>query len=75
MEKDTNPKYPENLGHNEKTKPKDNMHRQEGRFPTQRDSKYNYKIIEENLPNLKKDAHVHTRIQIVWTRKEIPPIT
>ena len=28
-----NTKYPENLGHNEKRKPKDNRYRREWRFP------------------------------------------
>jgi hypothetical protein len=32
--KDPNPKHLGNPGHNEKTKPKDNRYRQEGRFPT-----------------------------------------
>jgi hypothetical protein len=31
------------------------------------------KIIEENVPNLKEEMPMN--IQIVWTRKEIPPIT
>ena len=34
MQKDPNPKYPGNPGHNEKTKPKNNWYRQEGRYPT-----------------------------------------
>jgi hypothetical protein len=34
MQKDPNQKYPENPGHNEKNKVKDNRYRQEGRFPT-----------------------------------------
>jgi hypothetical protein len=33
------------------------------------------KIIEENFPNQKRDAHKHTRSQIDWIRKEIPPVT
>ena len=33
MQKDPNPKHPENLGHIEKTKPKGNRYRQEGSFP------------------------------------------
>ena len=33
MQKDPNSKHPENTGHNEKTKPKDNRYRREGRFP------------------------------------------
>jgi hypothetical protein len=38
MQKDPKPKHPRNLGHNEKTKPKNNR----------------YRIIEETFPNLKK---------------------
>ena len=34
MQKVPNPKHPGNLGHNEKTKSKDNRYRREGRFPT-----------------------------------------
>ena len=33
MQKAPNPKYPENPGHNENTKPKDNRNRREQRFP------------------------------------------
>ena len=37
------------------------------------------KIIEENFPNLKKEMPMNLqeayRTQIVWTRKEIPPVT
>jgi hypothetical protein len=33
MKKDPNPKHPGNPGQNEKTKPKDNRYRGEGRFP------------------------------------------
>jgi hypothetical protein len=35
------------------------------------------KIIEENFPNLKKEMTMKkpTELQIVCTRKEIPPIT
>ena len=36
------------------------------------------KIIDENLPNLKKEITMNnkkpTKLQIDWTRKEIPPI-
>jgi prefoldin subunit 5 len=32
-QKAPNPKHPGNPGHNEKTKPKDNRYRREGRFP------------------------------------------
>ena len=34
MQKDADPKHPENLGHNEKTKPKDNRYRRKQRVPT-----------------------------------------
>ena len=37
-----------------------------------------YKIIEENVPNIKKDMPMNkepTEIQIDWTRREIPPNT
>ena len=34
MQKDPHPKHPENPGHDEKTKPKDNRYRQDGRFTT-----------------------------------------
>jgi hypothetical protein len=37
------------------------------------------KIIEENSPKLKKEMHMNykkpTELQIVWSRKEISPIT
>jgi hypothetical protein len=33
-QKDPNPKHPENPGHNEKIKPKDNRYRRQQRFPT-----------------------------------------
>jgi hypothetical protein len=38
------------------------------------------KIIEENIPNLKKEMPMNiykkpTELQIDWTRKEIPPNT
>ena len=37
------------------------------------------KIIEENFPNIKKEMPMNiqepTELQIVWTRKEIPPVT
>ena len=33
-QKGPNPKHPGNPGHNEKTNPKDNRYRWEGRFPT-----------------------------------------
>ena len=34
MQKDSNPKYQGNPGHNEKTNPKDKRYRRELRFPT-----------------------------------------
>jgi hypothetical protein len=34
MQKASNPKHPENPGHYEKMKPKDNRYRREGRFAT-----------------------------------------
>jgi hypothetical protein len=50
MQKGPKPKHPENPGHNEKTKPKDNRNSQlKGPINT-----FN-KIIEENFPNLKKE--------------------
>jgi hypothetical protein len=44
MQKDPNPKHPGNPGHNEKTEPRDNKNRREGRFPTERASKYLQKL-------------------------------
>jgi hypothetical protein len=53
-------KHQENLGHYEKTKPKNNRNRRR-RFSTQRPRKHLQKIIEEKIPNLKKDAYKCTR--------------
>ena len=50
MQKAPNPKHPGNPGHNEKTKPKDNRYRQEGRFPTERASKYLQQNYRRKLP-------------------------
>jgi hypothetical protein len=78
MQKDTNPKHPGNRGHNEKTKPKDNRYRQEGSFQCKGPVNIFNKIIEENFPNIKKEMPMNVleayRTQIVWTRKEIPPV-
>jgi hypothetical protein len=48
MQKPLKQKRSGNPGHNEKTKPKNNICSKERRFPTQRVSKHFQKIIEEN---------------------------
>jgi len=53
--KDPNPKHEGNPGHNEKTKPKDNIYRWEEDFQLKGPVNIFNKIIEENFPNLKKE--------------------
>ena len=50
MPKAPNLKHPENPGHNEKTKPKDNRYRTERGFPMQRASKYLQQNYRRKLP-------------------------
>jgi hypothetical protein len=61
MQKAPNPKHPENPGYNEKTKLRiigiEESEDSQLKGPV---DLFN-KIIEENFPNLKKDAHEHTR--------------
>jgi hypothetical protein len=55
MQKDPNPKYPVNPGHNEKTTPKDNSIDEKEDFQLKGPVNIFIKIIEENVPNLKKE--------------------
>jgi hypothetical protein len=81
MQNTSNPNYPGNPGHNEKTKPKDNSYKRELRFPTQRSSNVFNKIIEEKSflkKSKESDAHKHARSlqnQVVWNKKEILLVT
>jgi hypothetical protein len=77
MQKDPNSKHLGNPGHNKKTQPKDNRHRKEQRFTIQRISKNLNEIIEEKIPNLKKEMLMNIEAYRTpnCTRKEIPPIT
>ena len=62
MQKGPNPKHSGNPGHNEKTKPKDNrIIGLEGDFQLKGPVNIFNKIMEENFPKPKKDAHEHTR--------------
>jgi hypothetical protein len=55
MQKDPNPKYPGNPGHNEKTKPKYNRYFRKEDFLIKGPVNIFKKIIEENFHNLKKE--------------------
>ena len=54
-------KHPGNAGHNEKTKPKDKSIDENDDFQLKLPVNTFNNIIEENFPNLKKDAHEHTK--------------
>ena len=56
MQKSPNPKYPGNLGHNEKTKPKDTSIEESEDSQLKGPVNLFNKIIEENFPNLKKEV-------------------
>ena len=80
MQKASNPKYPGNPEHNEKTKPKDYIDMEESEdFQLKGPVNIFNKIIEENFPNLKKEMNMSIqeayRTQINWTRNKIPPFT
>jgi hypothetical protein len=59
MQKAPNPKHPGNPEHNEKTKPKDNMYRKDRDSQLKGPENIFNKIIEENLPNLKKEMPIN----------------
>jgi hypothetical protein len=61
MQKDPNSKHPGNPGHNKKTKPMNNMSRQDEHFQLKWLANTFKKIIEENFPNLKKDMPMNTQ--------------
>jgi hypothetical protein len=61
MQKDPKSKHPGNAGHNEKTKPKDKSIDENDDFQLKLPVNTFNNIIEENFPNLKKDAHEHTK--------------
>jgi hypothetical protein len=55
MQKNPNSKHPGNPGHNEKTKPTDNKSNENEDFQLKERANSFNKIIEENIPNLKKE--------------------
>jgi hypothetical protein len=59
IQKAPNPKHPENPGHNENMKPKDNRYRRELRLSTYGPVNIFNKITEENFPNLKKEMSIN----------------
>jgi hypothetical protein len=61
MLKAPTPKHPENPGHIEMTKLKNNRYRRERRFPTYRASKYLQQNYRRNIPNLKKEMPMNTQ--------------
>ena len=50
MQKAPNTKHPGNPGHSEKTKPKDNRHKREKRFPIQSASKHLQQKYKRKMP-------------------------
>ena len=73
MQKYSNSKHPGNPGHNEKTKPKDKVQIDENEDYQLKGSINIYnKIIEESIPNLKKEMPMN--IQEAY-RTQIPPDT
>ena len=59
MQKASNPKYPGNPEHNEKTKPKDYIDMEESEdFQLKGPVNIFNKIIQENFPNLKKEMNM-----------------
>jgi hypothetical protein len=59
MQNAPNPKYPENVGHNEKTKTKAKSIEESKDSQLKESVNIFNKIIEENFPNLKKEMSMN----------------
>ena len=75
MQKDYDLNHTRNSGHSEKPKPKQKSKDSQPKGPV---DIFN-KIIEENFPKLKKEMPMNIqeayKLQIDWTRTEIPSVT